>query len=86
MEWLKAFSAYYANGVMAITAVGALVLAIITLWYLKREYSSKYRPYVFPVVHAEPMPRKLGCVVSIIPRNIGPHPCKAQLSQIRLHI
>lgn len=86
MEWLKEFSNTYANGVMAIAAVGALVLAAITLWYLKREYSSKYRPYVFPVVHVEPMPESLGCVVSIIPQNIGTHPCKAQLSQIRLHI
>ena len=58
LEWLKAFSVDYANGVMAIAAVGALVLAAITLWYLKREYLSKYRPYIFPVVHAEPMPEK----------------------------
>ena len=86
MEWLKTFSDNYANGLMAIAALGALVLAAITLWYLKREFSSKYRPYVFPVVHAEPFSEKLGCVVSIIPRNIGPHPCKAQLSQILLHI
>lgn len=86
MEWLKTFSTDYANAITAIAAIGALVLTAITLLYLKREYSSKYRPYVFPVVHAEPIPEKLGCVVSIIPKNIGPHPCKAKLSQIRLHI
>jgi hypothetical protein len=86
MEWLKSFSTDYANGVTAITACGAFVLAAITLWYLKREYSSKYRPYVFPVVDAEPIPDKLGCIVSIIPRNIGPHPCKAKFFRIQLHI
>jgi len=86
MEWLKEFSACYANGVTAIAACGTLLLAAATLWYLKREYTSKYRPYVIPVVHVEPIPEKLGCVVSIIPRNIGQHPCKAKFTNIRLHI
>lgn len=86
MDWLKVFSADYANAVTAVAACGALVLASITLWYLKREYTSKYRPYVFPIVHVEPIPEKLGCVVSLIPRNIGPHPCKIKLSKINLHI
>ena len=56
MDWLKAFSTDYANAVTAMAACGALVLAAMTLWFLKREYSSKYRPYVFPVVHVEPYP------------------------------
>lgn len=86
MEWLKFFSANYANAIQAIASIGALVLAFITLWYLKREFSSKYRPYVFPIVHAEPIPGKLGCVVSIIPKNVGPHPCKFLLSRIKLDI
>jgi len=47
MDWLIAFSRDYANAVMAFAACGALILAAITHWYLKREYSSKYRPYVF---------------------------------------
>ena len=86
MEWLKEFSACYANGVTAIAACGTLLLAAATLWYLKREYTSKYRPYVIPVVHVEPIPEKLGCIVSIIPSNIGQHPCKAKFTNIRLHI
>jgi hypothetical protein len=86
MDWLKVFSTDYANAVTAIAVCGALVLAAITLWYLKREYSTKYRPYVFPVVHVEPLPEKLGCVVSLIPKNVGPHPCKIKLSRITLHI
>jgi hypothetical protein len=86
MDCLLAFSRDYANAVTAIAACGALVLASITLWYLKREYSSKYRPYVFPIVHVESIPEKLGCVVSIIPRNVGQHPCKIKLSKITLHI
>lgn len=86
MEWLKTLSTDYANGITAIAAFGALVLAAITLWYLKREYSSKYRPYVIPVVHTEPLSGKPGCIVSIIPSNVGSHPCKMKLSKIQLHI
>ncbi|WJN57552.1 hypothetical protein [Pseudomonas sp. SO81] len=86
MDWLKTFSTHYANAVTAFAALGAFILAAITLWYLKREYSSKYRPYVFPIVHAEPIPESPGCIVSIIPRNVGPHPCKIKLSKIELHI
>lgn len=86
MDYLIEFSRDYANAVTAFAACGALVLASITLWYLKREYSSKYRPYVFPIVHVEPIPEKLGCVVIIIPRNVGQHPCKIKLSKITLHI
>ena len=72
MEWIKAFSTDYANAVIAIAACGAFILAAITLYYLKREYESKYRPYVIPVVHAEPIPEKLGCIISIIPGVVSP--------------
>ena len=53
MEALKEFSMNYSSAVTAIVSICALVLAACTLWYLKREYSSKYRPYVFPGVHVE---------------------------------
>ncbi len=86
MEWLKTLSTDYANGITAIAACGTLILAVLTVWYLKREYTSKYRPYVIPVVHAEPIPEKLGCIVIIIPSNVGQHPCKVKLTNIRLHI
>jgi hypothetical protein len=86
MNYIKVFSTDYANAVIAFSAIGALVLAAFTLWYLKREYLSKYRPYVFPVVHVEPFSEKLGCVVSLIPKNVGSHPCKVKLSKITLHI
>ena len=86
MDWLIAFSRDYANAVTAFAACGALILAAITLWYLKREYSSKYRPYVFPVVHVEPLPEKIGCIVSLVPKNVGAHPCKIKFSKITLHI
>lgn len=86
MSCLITFSTDYANAITAFAALGAFILAAITLWYLKREYSSKYRPYVFPIAHVEPIPEKLGCVVSIIPKNIGSYPCKIKLSKIRLHI
>ena len=86
MEWIKCFSENYANAVTSFSAFGTLVLAAITLLYLKREYSSKYRPYVTPVVHTELTPGKLGCIVSILPKNIGSHPCKAKLTNIKLSI
>ena len=86
MCWLKDFSTDYANAVTAIAALGALVLVGITLWFLKREYSAKYRPYVVPVVDAEKIQDGIGCIVSIVPRNVGPHPCLFRLSQIKLHV
>lgn len=86
MNWIKIFSADYANAVTALTAFGVLVLAGVTLWFLKREFSAKYRPYVMPVVNVEKIQEKLGCVVSIVPRNVGPHPCRFKLTKIRLHI
>jgi hypothetical protein len=86
MEWMKCFSENYANAVTAFSALGALILATITLLYLKREYSAKYRPYVTPVVHIETTPGKLGCIVSIHPINIGGHPCRAKLTNIQLTI
>lgn len=86
MCWFETFSATYANGVTALVAAGALVLASITLWFLKREYSAKYRPYVVPIVEAEKIQDSIGCVVSIIPRNVGPHPCFFKLTKVRLHV
>jgi hypothetical protein len=86
MDWIKTFSADYANAITALTALGALILAGITLWFLKREFSAKYRPYVMPLVVLEKIQDSLGCIVSIVPRNVGPHPCLFKLSNIRLHI
>jgi hypothetical protein len=86
MCWLKEFSADYANAVTAIAALGALVLTAITLWFLKREYSAKYRPYIVPVVGVAKMQDSIGFSLSIIPRNVGPHPCLFRLSQIKLHV
>lgn len=86
MECFKEFSNSYANGIIATSALGTLILATITLLYLKKEYSQKYRAYVFPIVHTVMIPGGHGFTVSIIPQNIGSHPCKAKMSQIRLHI
>jgi len=86
MSWLQTFSENYANAITAIAAVSAVLLAGITLWYLKREYYSKYRPYVFPGVQVEAFAEKLGCSVSIMPNNIGAHPCRAKLTNILLTI
>ncbi len=86
MEWLKAFSADYGSGITAIAALGILVLALASLWYLRREYAAKYRPYVVPMVHVEPIAERLGCLVSIAPANVGNHPCQVKLTNIRLHV
>jgi hypothetical protein len=86
MELIKTFSTDYANAVTALAALGAFILAGATLWFLKREYSAKYRPYVMPVVEADKMQDSLGFLVSIVPSNVGPHPCRFKLSKIRLNI
>lgn len=86
MEWLASFSSDYANAVIAIAASIAVLLAAVTLWYLRREYYFKFRPYVFPNVHIEPSQENLGFYVSIIPHNHGSFPCKIKLSEIRLCI
>ena len=86
MEWLINFSTHYANAVIAIAASTAVLLAAVTLWYLRREYYFKFRPYVFPNVHIESSQEKLDFNVSIIPNNYGSFPCKIKLSEIRLCI
>ena len=86
MELLKAFSANYANAVVAVAAVGALLLASITLWFVRREFANKFRPYVVPEIVIEPIINSPSFGVSIIPRNIGPHPCEFRLTDIKLTI
>ena len=86
MELLKEFSTNYANAASAFAALGTLSLAAITLWFIKREYSNKYRPYVVPEIRVEPLLEGQVYLVTIIPRNVGPHPCEFMLSNIRLHI
>ena len=86
MEWLKEFSSNYANGVSALVALTALLLAGTTLWMLRREFIHKYRPYVMAAVFVDPILNSKGFGVSIAPRNIGPHPCEFMLTGIRLII
>ena len=86
MELLKVFSTNYANGVSAIAASSTFLLAFVTLWFLKREYANKYRPYVVAAVTIDPILNSPGYGISIIPRNVGPHPCEIMLCGINLHI
>ena len=86
MELLKEFSTNYANAASAFAALGMLALAASTLWFLKREYSNKYRPYVVPEIRVEPLLEGQAFAVTVIPRNVGPHPCEFKLNDIRLHI
>lgn len=86
MQCINTSQTDYAKWIAAGAACGMLILTSLTLWYLKREFTSKFRPYVIPVVHVEPIPEKLGCTVSIIPSNVGAHPCKVKLTNIRLHV
>lgn len=86
MELLKVFSTDYANAVSAIAALGTLFLATATLWFLKREYTNKYRPYVTAGVVTDVTIDSKGFGISIIPRNVGPHPCEILLQEIHLHI
>ncbi|CZI30178.1 hypothetical protein [Legionella pneumophila] len=86
MNIFEVFSACYANGVTAVVAVIALLAACITLWFLKRDHALKYRPYLTPVVIVEPQCDKLGFIISINPCNVGLHPCKAKVYDIKLKI
>lgn len=86
LEQLKAFSNDYAKGVSAIAALGALILGLITLWFLKREFAHKYRPYVQAVIMHLPVPNSKAFGVTIVPRNIGSYPCEIRLTNICLRI
>lgn len=86
MCWLKVFSGEYANGISAIASTIALAFAIATLWFLKREYKNKYRPYVVPAVIVIPIANTPDFAVNVVPRNVGPHPCEFMLQNIKLCI
>lgn len=84
MESFREFSVHYAAAVSAVASLGALLLALGTLLFLMREHVNKYRPYVVPGVFVEPFSDGMGFGVSVVPRNVGPHPCEFQLRDIHL--
>jgi CMP-2-keto-3-deoxyoctulosonic acid synthetase len=86
MDLLKAFSTNYANAISAIATCLALLLAVATLWFLKREYENKYRPYVVPGVMLVPITETADYALYVLPRNVGPHPCEFMLRDIQLHV
>ena len=86
MEFVKEFSSSYANAVSAITALLTFFLAFATLWFLKREYKNKYRPYVLPEISIFPILGNSGYGINVLTRNVGPHPCEFMLSKMRLNI
>jgi hypothetical protein len=88
MEWFRAFSKDYADGVTAVVAVVALMLTAFTLWYLRREYRAKYRPLVTAAAALFPIktPSGDGFSVAIKPRSLGTHPCFAKFTDIVLQI
>lgn len=76
----------YAPLVTAFASLGALTLACITLWYLRRDHQSKYTPYIWGGVQIEPFADKPGFFVAILPKNMGSHPCKARVLEVGLTI
>jgi len=86
MEIFKIFSDKYANGVTAIATLFAVFLAFITLWFLRREYINKYHPYVVAIVLIEPRLGADGFDITLMPKNIGAHPCEIKILNIELHI
>jgi len=86
MELLKTFSTDYANSVSAIATSVTFLLALATLWFLKREFANKYRPYVVAAVAIDPILGSPGFGVSVVPKKVGPHPCEIMLRDIKLHI
>ena len=86
MELFQTFSTDYASGVTELVSLVALILTAVTLWFLKKEFSARYRPYVVPVVEAPVTQDGSGFGVVIVPSNVGPHPCLFRLTRIRLNI
>jgi hypothetical protein len=86
VDYFKCFSDNYANGVTALAALGALILASITLRFVVREYVTKYRPYVVPVVAVMPVVNSSTFGVGLFPQNIGSYPCEFRISAISLNI
>jgi hypothetical protein len=86
MDWLRLAIAAYAPGISALAAIGALSLAAMTLWYLRRDHESKYRPYIWGGIQTEPFIDKLGFGITILPKNLGSHPCNVRVSKISLTI
>jgi hypothetical protein len=87
MDWLRYFSANYADGVTAIVAVLAFALTALSLNAFRREYRAKYRPYLVPAVRADEIafPQdEIGYRFTIHPTNVGPHPCWVRLSNVKL--
>lgn len=86
LELLKKFSNDYANGISALATLAVVLIAVLTFWYLTREYAQKYRPYVVSPVVAEPIAGSKAFEVFIVPHNVGEYPCEFKLTNIRLHI
>lgn len=86
LEYLKIFSNDYANGITSLSAFGALILSIVTLIYLKKDFFLKYKPYVLPLVHIEKFRNSLDCFLTIVPKNVGASPCEFKLTDIKLII
>lgn len=85
-ELIKNFSTDYANGITAIATVGAVILSGFALFYVRREYFAKYRPYVVPVVNALKKSADSAYVIEIISKNVGMHPCNFKLTDINLKV
>lgn len=86
MDWLKSFSADFGTGVSAIGAIGTLILAGMTLSYLKREHENKFRPRVVPEILLDELLGNEGFSVGIIPRSLGEYPCEFRLSDLKLTV
>ncbi len=86
LKQFKTFSAEYARGVSALVSMFILAIAIFSLWYVKREFGQKYRPYVVAQVTVEPIADSKRLAVFIAPRSLGEHPCEFRLSNIILYI
>lgn len=86
LDIIKLISKDYADFIIAFSALGALILSTVTLLFLKREYKSKYQPYVFPAVELQHSDMDSRIDIRIVPMNVGPHPCYFRISNIVLSI
>jgi|SRR5581483_1322774 len=75
----RQFSKDYATGC-------GFVLGAITLIFLYRDYSMKYRPYVVAGVDTQEVTGPKAFNVIIRPTNVGSYPCFVKITNIKLRI
>jgi hypothetical protein len=83
---LRSFSLNYAAGISACISAIALFIGVVTLLYLRGEFTRKYQPYV----NATPVIVRIGeekrFQIDLVPRNVGSYPCEVRIVKSDLQV